>query len=43
MAKFSFEGQPSLRLLTNEQIATLHEKALEVLETTGVKFESEEA
>lgn len=43
MAKFSFTGQPRLQLLSNEQIENIHEKALEVLETTGVKFESEEA
>ena len=43
MAKFSFEGQPSLRLLSNEQIKMMHEKALHILECTGVKFESEEA
>ncbi|KUO51073.1 MAG: hypothetical protein APF76_16390 [Desulfitibacter sp. BRH_c19] len=43
MPKFSFEGQPSLRLLSNEQISKLHEKSLGVLEKTGVYFDSEEA
>ncbi len=43
MAKFSFESQPRFRLLTEAQIRDLHAKALEVLETAGVKFESEEA
>lgn len=43
MAKFSFATQPVLKLLNEEQIRDLHAKALEVLETAGVKFESEEA
>ncbi len=43
MAKFSFAGQPAWRLLTEAQIEDIHAKALEVLETAGVKFESEEA
>lgn len=43
MAMFTFEGQPGLRLLTNEQIEEMHEKALQILETTGVFFDSEDA
>lgn len=43
MVKFTFESQPGLRLLSNEQIETIHEKALYILETAGVKFDSEEA
>lgn len=43
MEKFSFKGQPRLRLLSDEQIELMHEKALYILENTGVKFESEEA
>jgi trimethylamine---corrinoid protein Co-methyltransferase len=43
VAKFSFASQPSLRLLTAAQVEDLHARALVVLETAGVKFESEEA
>jgi len=43
MEKYSFAGQPALRLLSDEQIKVIHEKALHVLEHTGIKFESEEA
>ena len=43
MDKCNFESQPSLRLLNNEQIEKIHEKALVVLEKTGVKFDSKEA
>ena len=43
MEKFTFKGQPKLRLLTDEQIQLMHEKALYVLEHAGVKFESDEA
>ncbi len=43
MGKFTFDGQPKLKLFTDEQIKLIHEKALDVLETTGVRFESEEA
>lgn len=43
MSKFSFDGQPNLRLLTNNQIKTIHEKALYILEKTGVKFDSKDA
>lgn len=41
--KFSFDSQPRLRLLSDEQIKIVHEKALITLETTGVKFDSKEA
>ncbi len=43
MEKYSFAGQPALRLLSNDQIKLIHEKALNVLETSGIMFESEEA
>lgn len=43
MGKFTFEGQPKLRLLSDEQIKLIHEKALHILETAGVRFESDEA
>lgn len=43
MGKYSFEGQPGLRLISEEQIKLIHEKALYILENTGVKFESKEA
>lgn len=43
MAKFTFEGQPRLRLLSNEEIEKIHDEALGILENTGVKFDSEEA
>ncbi len=43
MGKFTFDGQPKLRLLSDEQIKLIHEKALYILETTGVRFESDEA
>lgn len=43
MEKFSFQDQPQLKMLTNDQISIVHEKALELLENTGVYFQSEEA
>lgn len=43
MAKFSFDRQAKYRLLSEEEIKTIHEKALSILESTGVKFDSEEA
>jgi len=43
MPKFTFEGQPQLRLLSNDEIARIHDKALYLLENTGVKYDSEEA
>lgn len=43
MAKLVFESQPSFRLLTKGQIEMIHEKALYILQTTGVKFGSAEA
>ncbi|MEW5784498.1 MAG: trimethylamine methyltransferase family protein, partial [Bacillota bacterium] len=43
MEKFTFKGQPRLRLLSDEQIELMHEKALYILESAGVKFESDEA
>lgn len=43
MGKFTFDGQPKLKLLSDEQIKIIHEKALYVLESAGVRFESDEA
>lgn len=43
MEKYTFDTQPKLRLISEEQIKIVHEKALHILEHTGVKFESEEA
>lgn len=43
MNKFTFEGQPQLRLLTDEQLVKIHEKALYILETTGAFYDSAEA
>lgn len=43
MAKFTFEGQPSLRLLKNLEIEKIHDQAIGLLEKTGVKFDSAEA
>ena len=43
MAKFKFDNQPRLTYLTEEQVIMLHKKALEILERTGVYFQSEAA
>ncbi|KUO50035.1 MAG: hypothetical protein APF76_06115 [Desulfitibacter sp. BRH_c19] len=43
MAKFTFEGQPRLKLLSDSQIEKIHDQAIALLEKTGVKFDSEEA
>jgi trimethylamine---corrinoid protein Co-methyltransferase len=43
MAKFTFNNQPKLRLLTDEEILIINKKALEVLERAGAYFDSEEA
>jgi len=43
MEKYTFAGQPRLRMISGDQIKMVHEKALRVLETAGAKFESEEA
>lgn len=43
MEKYRFDSQPRLRLLSEEDIKLIHEKALYILENTGVKFESKEA
>ncbi|HYE68767.1 MAG TPA: trimethylamine methyltransferase family protein, partial [Anaerovoracaceae bacterium] len=43
MEKFSFKSQPKLKMLTEEQIITIHEKALDILENTGIFFQGEEA
>ncbi len=41
--KFSFENQPKFAILSNSQIRLIHEKALHLLESTGVNFQSQEA
>lgn len=43
MEKYRFDSQPRLRLLSEGDIKLIHEKALYILERTGVKFESKEA
>ena len=43
MAKFTFDHQPKLRLLSNEEILLVNQNALEVLERAGAFFDSEEA
>ena len=43
MEKYTFNTQPKLRLISDDQIKLVHEKALHILEHAGVKFESEEA
>ncbi len=43
MEKFSFASQPRLRFLSDEQIVTVHQKALHILEKTGVYFDCDEA
>jgi trimethylamine---corrinoid protein Co-methyltransferase len=43
MNKYTFDTQPKLRLISDEQIKMVHEKALHILEQAGVKIESDEA
>lgn len=43
MSKFSFNNLPRRQILEHNQIMEVHEKALDILEQTGVVFESEEA
>ncbi|HVI40658.1 MAG TPA: trimethylamine methyltransferase family protein, partial [Anaerovoracaceae bacterium] len=43
MEKFTFKSQPKLRMLSDEQIVTIHEKALNILENTGIYFQGDEA
>ena len=43
MAKFQFDHQPKLTHLTELQVKSLHEKALEILERAGVYYQSEAA
>lgn len=43
MANFSFQSMPLLQVLSQQEILQIHEKALELLESTGVKFEHPEA
>ena len=43
MAKFQFGQDAWLKTLTDEQVKTIHEHALNILEETGVRFQSLEA
>ena len=43
MDKFSFDNMPQLRILSNEQVKEMHEKALYVLENLGIIFAYDEA
>lgn len=43
MARFTFDTQPPFRLLSDSQVETIHQTALEVLEQTGVTFDCPEA
>ena len=43
MAKLSFSGQPALRLLSSEEIETIHLSSLKVLEELGVMIQSDNA
>lgn len=43
MAKFTFDTQPSLRFLKEEDILKVHQAALTVLSKTGVFFDSKDA
>ena len=40
MTKFAFDNQPKLTYLAESQVKLLHQKALEILERTGVYFQS---
>ena len=41
--RYTFKYQPKLKMISDDEIKLMHEKALEILEQTGVKFESQEA
>lgn len=43
MGKFSFNTQQKLSLLSQEEILTIHQRALQILEKTGVTFHSPKA
>lgn len=43
MEKFTFKYQPKLRMLSDDQIVAIHDRALDILENTGVYFQGEEA
>ena len=43
MNKFTFDNMPQLRVLSNEQVKEMHEKALYVLENLGIIFAYDEA
>lgn len=42
MGKFSFDNPAMLKVLSNENIETIHKNALHILEHTGVYFQSDE-
>ncbi len=39
MSKFSFDNLPQLQIINHDQIKVIHENALEILESSGVRFE----
>jgi trimethylamine--corrinoid protein Co-methyltransferase len=43
MEKFSFSNKPYLNILSDDDVLTIHEQALTVLEDVGVRFQSETA
>lgn len=43
MSKFSFANLPELQLISQEQILEIHKNALDILSSTGVRFEFHEA
>lgn len=43
MSKFSFENLPQLQIISHDQILQIHRNALEILKTTGVRFEFHDA
>ena len=43
MEKFSFQDQLKLKMLSNDQISAIHERALLLLENTGVYFQNKAA
>lgn len=43
MSKFSFDNLPQLQIINHDQIQEIHENALEILESSGVRFEYHKA
>jgi trimethylamine--corrinoid protein Co-methyltransferase len=43
MSKFSFENLPQHQIINHDQIRDIYENALDIMETTGVRFEFHEA